>query len=145
LLWIKVYITQYSDFQLFLVWTFSYLFVFSSIERWVLNSFDFYLLSYKIIDMYIQRLNFLFFACIYLLFRLVTKSPVNSIWRHLCLIKTCAIPGRIGNSWWPILEKSFKFAGVLTSRVKQLWKIMSRRKDKSICEWQQRLFECVIF
>ena len=23
----KVYITQYSDFQLFLVWTFSYLFV----------------------------------------------------------------------------------------------------------------------
>ena len=86
----------------------------------MLNSFDFYLLSYKIIDMYIQRLNFLFFACIYLLFRLVTKSPVNSIWRHLCLIKTCAIPGRIGNSWWPILEKSFKFAGVLTSRVKQL-------------------------
>ena len=100
----------------------------------MLNSFDFYLLSYKIIDMYIQRLNFLFFACIYLLFRLVTKSPVNSIWRHLCLIKTCAIPGRIGNSWWPILEKSFKFAGVLTSRVKQLSKIMSRRKDKSICE-----------
>jgi hypothetical protein len=31
-LWIKVYITQYSDFQLFLVWNFSYLFVFSSIE-----------------------------------------------------------------------------------------------------------------
>ena len=91
----KVYITQYSDFQLFLVRNVNYLFVFSSIElyvrddnygwavveksanhcvvRWVLNSFDFYLLSYKIIDMYIRRLNFSYFACIYLLFRLVTK------------------------------------------------------------------------
>jgi hypothetical protein len=49
----------------------------------VLNSFDFYLLSYKIIDMYIQRLNFSYFACIYLLFRLVTKSSVNPIWRKL--------------------------------------------------------------
>ena len=44
------------------------------VVRWVLNSFDLYLLSYKIIDMYIQRLNFSYFACIfYLLFRLVTK------------------------------------------------------------------------
>jgi cytochrome c oxidase assembly protein Cox11 len=32
----------------------------------VLNIFDFYLLSYKIINMYI--LNFSYFACIYLLF-----------------------------------------------------------------------------
>ena len=32
LLWIKIYITQYSDFQLFLVWNFTYLLVFSSIE-----------------------------------------------------------------------------------------------------------------
>ena len=70
------------------------------VVRWVLNRFDFYLLSYKIIDMYIQRLNFSYFASIYLLFRLVTKSSVNPIWRHLCLIKTSAIPGRIGNSWW---------------------------------------------
>ena len=60
------------------------------VVRWVLNSFDFDLLSYKIIVMYIQRLNFSYFACIYLLFRLVTKSSVNPIWRHLCLIKTCA-------------------------------------------------------
>jgi hypothetical protein len=29
--------------------------------------------------------------------------------------------------------------GALTSRVKQLWKIMYAS------EWQQRLFECVIF
>ena len=36
--------------------------------------------------MYTQRLNFSYFACIYLLFRLVTKSSVNPIWRHLCLI-----------------------------------------------------------
>jgi hypothetical protein len=35
---------------------------------------------YKIIDMYIQRLNFSYFACIYLSFRLVTKSSVNPIW-----------------------------------------------------------------
>ena len=40
------------------------------VVRWVLNSFDFYLLLYKIINMYIQRLNFSYFACIYLLFRL---------------------------------------------------------------------------
>ena len=66
------------------------------VVRWVLNRFDFYLLSYKIIDMYIQRLHFSYFACIYLLFHLVTKSSVNPIWRHLCLIKTCAIPGWIG-------------------------------------------------
>ena len=46
------------------------------VVRWVLNSSDFYLLSYKIIDMYIQRLNFSYFACIYLLLRLVTKSSV---------------------------------------------------------------------
>ena len=45
--------------------------------------------------MYIQRLNFSYFACIfYLLFRLVTTSSVNPIWRHLCLIKTCAIFSR---------------------------------------------------
>jgi hypothetical protein len=69
------------------------------VVRWVLNSFDFYLLSYKIIDMYIQRLNFSYFECIYLLFRLVTKSSVNPIWRHFCLKQACAIPGRIGNSW----------------------------------------------
>ena len=37
--------------------------------------------------MYIQRLNFSYYACIYLLFRLVTKSSVNPIWRHLCLIR----------------------------------------------------------
>ena len=115
MLWIKVYITQYSDFQLFLVWTFSYLFVIElcvrddkygwgvveksthhCVVRWVLNSFYFYLLSYKIINMYKQRLNFSYFACIYLLFCLVTKSSVKPKWRHLCLIKTCAIPGRIG-------------------------------------------------
>ena len=46
------------------------------VVRWVLNSFYFYLLSYKIIDMYIQRLNFSYYACICLLFRLVTKSSV---------------------------------------------------------------------
>ena len=62
--------------------------------RWVLNSFDFYLLSYKIINMYIQTLNFSYFACIYLLFRLVTKSSVNPKWRHLCLIKP--VPFRDG-------------------------------------------------
>jgi hypothetical protein len=38
---------------------------------------------YKIINMYIQRLNFSYFACIYLLFRLVTKSSVNPKWRHV--------------------------------------------------------------
>ena len=70
----------------------------------MLNSFDFYLLSYKIINMYIQRLNFSYFACIYLFFRLVTKLSVNPKWRHLCLIKTCACifhqgisgPGHLG-------------------------------------------------
>ena len=114
MLWLKVYITQYSDLQLFLVWNFSYLFFLNfffnwavrlcvrddnygwvvvekstnhCVVRWVLNSFDFYLLSYRIIDMYTQRLNFSYFACIYLLFRLVTKSSVNPIWRHLCLSK----------------------------------------------------------
>ena len=87
MLWIKVYITQYSDFQLFLVWKFNYLFVLiffnwavrlcvrddnygwavvekstnHCVVRWMLNSFDFYLLSYIIIDMYIQRLRMYLF------------------------------------------------------------------------------------
>ena len=46
------------------------------VVRWVLNSFDFYLLSYKIIDMYIQRPNFSYFGCIYLLFRLVQCNKI---------------------------------------------------------------------
>ena len=54
----------------------------------------------------------------------------------------CAIVKR----WWPIVEQSCKFTGVLTSRVKQLWKICLVGKiNQYASEWQQRLFECVIF
>ena len=55
----------------------------------------------------------------------------------------CAIVKR----WWPILEQSFKFTGVL-------W-LLKWSSCEKVClvgkinqyasEWQQRLFECVIF
>jgi hypothetical protein len=54
------------------------------VVRWVLNSFDFYLLSYKIINMYIQRLNFSYFACIYLLFRLVQIKVLYMSFSQYC-------------------------------------------------------------
>ena len=68
---------------------------------------------------------------------------------HLCSILLefyrwlCAIVKR----WWRILEQSFKFAGVLWllewSSCEKL--CLVGKINQYASEWQQRLFECVIF
>ena len=55
----------------------------------------------------------------------------------------CAIAKR----WWPIFEQGFKFAGVLWllewSSCEKL--CLVGKINQYASEWQQRLFECVIF
>ena len=70
---------------------------------------------------------------------------------QLCSILLGVLPLTVCHSKTLVAYFRAKFQvcrGALTSRVKQLWKMMSRRKDtvnQYASEWQQRLFECVIF
>jgi hypothetical protein len=49
--------------------------------------------------------------------------------------------------WWPILEHSFKFAGVLWLLEWSTCEILCLvgKINQYASEWQQRLFECAIF
>jgi hypothetical protein len=67
-----------------------------------------------------------------------TTSSVLEFYRWLCAI---------AKRWWPIFEQSFKFAGVLWllewSSCEKL--CLVGKMNQYASEWQQRLFECVIF